>query len=481
MSAPAPSGPPVITPRRLGAYLEKKLADDRHLRYVGVQGEVSNLRAQENGNLYFSLKDKDAVLNCVAFSERSAMFPAFENGADVIAYGEVKIYTRTSSTYQLVATKLELTGVGALHAKYEELARKLDREGLFAAARKKPLPRFPFSVALVASPSGDGTRDFITQARQRAPHVTLRMFPTAVSGLAAVGEIVRAIRAADASGADLIVVVRGGGSYEDLFCFSDEAVVRAIAACATPTVAAIGHERDQPLIELVADVRASTPSTAAQTVLPKREDVLRAVLERGAAARRAFANRLQRARAALDRIETRSPVADPSRLLQARRQAVDVFRNQLAIRTERQIVRARNAVTPLERRLTASSPRALLERRRGRVAQLHDAVERLGATIVVQRQARLAILSARLQPALRRVVTAERARFEQLKQLYANSNNHAALLQRGYAVVKVNGRVVRDPADAPPGTIIEAELARGTLRARVEREGPDGGEQIKLF
>jgi exodeoxyribonuclease VII large subunit len=480
VSAPANSGPPVITPRRLGAYLEKKLADDRHLRYVGVQGEVSNLRAQDNGNMYFSLKDRDAVLNCVAFSERTATFPAFENGADVIAYGEVKIYNRTASTYQLVATKLELTGVGALHAKYEELSRKLQREGFFAAERKKPLPRFPFSVALVGSPSGDGTRDFITQARQRAPHVALRMFATTVNGVGAVPEIVRAIAAADAARCDLVVVVRGGGSYEDLFGFSDERVVRAIAACATPTVAAIGHERDQPLIELAADVRASTPSTAAQTVLPKREDVMRGVLERGAAARRAFANRLQRARAALDRIEHRSPVADPGRLLQARRQAVDVLRNAVAIGAERQIARSRAALNPLERKLTASSPRALLERRRGRVAQLRDAVERIGATVIVKRRDRLTALSARLRPAVTRIVARDRALFENLKVRYG-ANNHAALLERGYAVIKVAGRVVRDPADAPAGSLIEAELARGTLSARVERGGADGGQQIKLF
>jgi exodeoxyribonuclease VII large subunit len=480
VSSPAPSGPPVITPARLERYLEKKLADDKHLRFVGVQGEVSNLRAQANGNMYFSLKDKDAVLNCVAFAERSATFPAFENGADVVAYGEIKIYARTASSYQLVATKLELTGVGALHAKYEELSRKLQREGFFAAERKKTLPRFPFSVALVGSPSGDGTRDFITQARQRAPHVALKLFPTAVSGLGAVPEIVRAIKLADAAGADLVVVVRGGGSFEDLFCFSDESVVRAIAACATPTVAAIGHERDQPLIELAADMRASTPSTVAQTVLPKREDVLRSVLERAAAAKRAFANRLLRARNALDRIEHRSPVADPARLLQARRQTIDALSNKIGIGAERRIVRARNALVPLDRRLAASSPRALLERRRVRVGQLGQTLERLAVDAVVKRQARLVPLVARLRPGVVRVLERNSVLLATLKAKYG-ANNHAALLQRGYAVIKVGGRVVRDPADAPPGALIEAELARGTLRARVEREGSDGGKQIGLF
>ena len=480
MSVPSSANPPVITPNRLARYLEKKLTDDRHLRYVGVQGEVSNLRVQANGNVYFSLKDKEAVLNCVAFAERSATFPAFDNGADVVAYGEVKIYARTSSSYQLVATRLELTGVCALHAKYEELSAKLQREGLFAAERKKPAPRFPFRVALVGSPTGDGTRDFITQARQRAPHVALHLFATPVNGVGAVPEIVHAIRAADASASDLVVVVRGGGSYEDLFGFSDERVVRAIVACATPTVAAIGHERDVPLIELAADVRASTPSTAAQTVLPKREDLLRTVTERATAARRAFANRLQRARSALERIEHRSPIADPARLLQARRQAVDVLRNAMTVGAERQIVRSRASLVPYDRRLTASSPRVLLERRRARVTQLRDALERIGGELTGKRRAALAPLVARLRPAQVRIIVRSRAALANLQARF-DANNPEALLKRGYAIVTAGGRLVRDAADAPPGTVIAAQLARGTLRARVERDGADGGEQINLF
>lgn len=479
MSAPA-TGPRIVTPGRLLRYLEKRFADDRNMHYLGVQGEVSNLRLQPNGNAYFTLKDRDAVLNCVAFAERAATFPAFDNGADVIAYGEVKVYARTASSFQLVATRLELTGVGALHAKYEELSARLQREGLFSADRKKPVPRFPFRVALVGSPTGDGTKDFVTQARQRAPHVALKLFETQVNGVAAVPEIVHAIRSADASGADLLVVVRGGGSYEDLFGFSDERVVRAIAACATPTVAAIGHERDQPLIELVVDVRAATPSTAAQTVLPKREDLLRAVAERANAARRAFANRVTRARSSLDRIETRSPLADPVRLLGARRQAIDTLRNAVAIGAERQIARSRAALAPIERRLIASSPRALYERRRARVAQLREGLERIGGELVAKRRARLAPLVARFGPAFVRIVARDKSRLATLQAQFAG-NDPEALLKRGYAIVTSGGKLVRDAAEAPPGTAIEAKLARGTLRARVEREGTNGGEQIKLL
>jgi exodeoxyribonuclease VII large subunit len=418
---------------------------------------VSNLRVQPNGNTYFSLKDRDAVLRCVAFAERAAMFPAIENGADVIAYGEVKTYVR-DSTFQLVAAKLELTGVGALHAKVEELSRKLEREGLFADARKRPLPRFPFRVALVGSRTGDGTRDFLTQARECAPHVTLQLFETPVNGAAAAPDIVRAIANADASGADMLVIVRGGGSYEDLFGFNDERVVRALAACVTPTVAAIGHERDAPLIELVADVRASTPSKAAQTVLPKREDLRRVLGDRLTAIARVLDLRLERARRALDRIEHRSPLADPARLLSARRQTVDA----------------------LERQLALLSPGSKLEGRRGRVATLRASLERLAADALPRRRLRLEGLRARASAGFERTIARDRGRLATATATL-EGRDPEAILQRGYAIVTVAGRVVSDAAAVPPGTSIEAKLARGTLRARVERENADGGEQIRLL
>jgi len=479
MSVTPISRTPVITPSRLGRYLEKKFTDDRHLQYVGVQGEVSNLRVQPNGNTYFSLKDRDAVLKCVAFAERAAGFPALENGADVIAYGEVKTYIR-DSTYQLVASKLELTGAGAMHAKVEELSRRLQREGLFADERKRPLPRFPFRVALVGSPTGDGTRDFVTQARERAPHVALSLFESAVNGVGAVPEIVRAIAAADASGADMLVIVRGGGSYEDLFGFNDERVVRALAACVTPTVAAIGHERDQPLIELVADVRASTPSKAAQTVLPNRADLLRTLRERSGAVERALAVRLERARRALDRIEHRSPIADPARLLEARRQAVDALRGAVGVAFERRVTRLRARLAPLERGLTARSPGAMLEQRRGRVTTLRASLERRAADLVPRRRLRVLALANELAAAATRNVTRDANRLAMLKATF-EAYDPEALLQRGYAIVTLGDRVLIDAADAAPGTRIQAKLARGTLHARVEREPGGGGDQTTLF
>ena len=162
------------------------------------------------------------------------------------------------------------------------------------------------------------------------------------------------------------------------------------------------------------------------------------------------------------------------------RQAIDVLRNALKSGAERQVARSRTSLQPLDRRLTLSSPRALFERRRGRVTQLRDALERIGGEITLKRSARLAPLVARLRPAYLRVIARDTAKLDMLKARF-DANNHETLLKRGYAIVRAGGRLIRDAADAPPGTVIEAELARGTLRARVERDGADGGEQINLF
>jgi exodeoxyribonuclease VII large subunit len=479
MTAAGAMRTPVITPSRLGRYLEKKLGDDKHLRLVGVQGEISNYRAQTNGIVYFSLKDRDAVLNCVAFAERAATFPALENGADAIAYGEVKIYPRTS-VYQLLVARVDLAGVGALHAKYEELRIKLDRAGLFDDARKRPLPRFPFRIALVGSPTGEGTNDFLTQARQRAPHVEIRTIATPVNGPQAAPEIARAIARADAEGADAVVVVRGGGSYEDLFGFSDERVVRAIAACRTPTVVAIGHERDRPLAELAADRAASTPSKAAQTVLPRRDDLLALVRRHAADVRRAVALRLERAQNRLARIEQRSPVADPSRLLANRRQLVDTLSHALTRRAEQRVAGRRTLLRPLERRLGELAPHVRLERRRAALERLGATLARLQPHLAGRRAAALGALGNRFAAVAQRSLDRRWMRLRELDGKLGG-NDPAAILQRGYAIVRVGERLLRDPADAPPGSQISAELARGTLYARVERETADGGKQIGLF
>ncbi|HZO93001.1 MAG TPA: exodeoxyribonuclease VII large subunit [Candidatus Baltobacteraceae bacterium] len=471
----------VVGVSRLANYIAKSFERDKNLARLGVRGEISNLRTQPNGNVYFTLKDRDALLDCVAFSEAAAGFPALANGDQVVAYGNVQTYPK-ASRYQLRAYEVVAEGgIGVLHQRYEALKARLAAEGLFAPERKRALPRYPFRVALVTSAAADGARDFVMQARARAPHVELAFFATPVQGERAAPEIVRAIQRANASGADILVVARGGGSYEDLFAFSDERVVRALAASRIPTVSAIGHEADAPLTDFVADVRAATPSSAAQTILPRRDDLLALVAER---------------RRVLSR--------DVDRIVSLRRQHVDVAARHLAAAMRQRIARARERVVAQERRLEKGSPGARLAQRRERFEHLRVQLDRDVAALLrrraeqtrtlngrlVRADPRLRIARAgeqvrreddRLTAAIRRFVEGRRARWTVLAASLETLNPEA-VLQRGYAIVRnEDGHVLRDPAQARPASRITATLARGVLTARVEAEGTDGGRQIELF
>lgn len=471
----------VVSVSRLANYIAGLFAREKAFARLGVRGEISNLRAQPNGNTYFDLKDRDALLNCVAFSEAAASFPELANGDEVVAYGSVQTYAK-ASRYQLRVFEVEPVGSsGALHRRYEQLKARLSAEGLFDEKRKRALPRFPFRIALVTSQQADGARDFVTQARARAPHVRIDIVPTPVQGERAAPEIARAIARASALPVDLIVLARGGGSFEDLFAFSDERVVRALAGAVHPTVSAIGHEADAPLTDFAADHRAATPSAAAQTVLPRRDDLLAVVAEH----RRALAR-------------------DVERLVGARRQHVDVAARHLRAAGRERIRRCGDGLVRLERRLAAAAPAARLAQRRGRFENLRDRLERDAAALLYHRAERLTSLAARLERAEpgQRVARGE-ARLERaaerlegglnayfsrrvalLDRLTATieGNNPEAILQRGYAIVYDDvGRPLRNPIDAPPGSRITAKLAHGSVRARVERDGTNGGRQISLF
>jgi exodeoxyribonuclease VII large subunit len=472
----------VVSVARLATYITKLFEKEPAFTRLGVRGEITNYKPQANGNVYFDLKDDGALLNCVAFKEAAATFPVLASGDAVVAYGTVTTF-KPRSSYQLRVFDVVPQGAsGALHARYEALKARLSAEGLFDAARRRPLPRYPFCVALVTSKTAEGARDFYTQARARAPHVTIRLIDTPVQGPNAAPDIARAIvRAGAMPGVDLIVLARGGGSFEDLFAFSDERVVRALAASPLPTVSAIGHEADAPLTDFVADLRAATPSAAAQTVLPRRDDLLTLLENR----RRIIARDVDRA------ITTRRQHVDTvgRRLEAAARQRVSAVRERL-VRVERRLARIAPAARLAQRRARFDAYRQRLlqvmpERMRRRTDAVRTLVARLNranpAVRVARARAGCTAASARLDAAMARLIERHRAVLrEQSAKL--EGNNPDAILQRGYAIVTDEmGHTLRDAADAPAGSRIVARLARGRLAARVEPEGTDGGRQIGLF
>jgi exodeoxyribonuclease VII large subunit len=247
---------------------------------IAVQGEISNLKRHSSGHLYFTMKDENAQLPCVMWRSRASVLSFMpEDGAKVIAGGRLTVY-EVRGSYQLDVQSIRPLGVGELQAAFEQLKKKLEAEGLFDAARKRPLPEYPKRIGVVTSPSGAVLQDMKNVFRRRFPGVELIMIPVRVQGAGAAAEIAEAVD--DMSGyasLDLVIVARGGGSLEDLWPFNEEIVARAIARCRVPVVSAVGHETDYTIADFVADVRAPTPSAAAVMVVPDRREILENVAD----------------------------------------------------------------------------------------------------------------------------------------------------------------------------------------------------------
>jgi exodeoxyribonuclease VII large subunit len=415
---------------------------------VWVKGEVSQPRPSAAGHLYLTLKDDEAVLPCVLWrSTLASLRFRIEGGQEVVALGGIDVYP-PHGTYQLVVRHVEPLGAGALQLAFEQLRRRLEAEGLFAPARKRPLPAMPRRICLVTSRTGAAVRDMVTVVTRRFPGVTILLVDVRVQGAAAAPEVAAGLAFADLHArADVIVCGRGGGSIEDLWAFNEEVVARAIVACRVPVVSAVGHETDVTIADLVADLRAATPSQAGELVVPARDELLQRLF--------AQAQRLQQ------RIRTR----------------VDAAWQRLEAIAERPVLRdARGLLLPrarhlghLAKRLEAQSPVALLRRRAETLAGL---ASRLPPPL----DRRLAVLRERLVDRSRRSTAGLRARLERVRahvdaldgRLRALSP--VAVLGRGYSLTtREDGRVVRAGDDVRPGEKILTRVADGaTIGSRVE-------------
>jgi exodeoxyribonuclease VII large subunit len=424
----------IVGVARLSNYLKRVIEEAPGLKNVAVRGEISNLRVQPgSGHCYFVLKEQSAILNCIVLARHAVDLPPLREGAKVVATGNVTTY-EAQGRYQLRAESVRFEGEGDLFAAFEILRGKLAAEGLFALERKRPIPAFPFSIALVSSPAAEGANDFFTVVAQRSPHMRIRLFPTSVQGEHAPSQIVAAIRAAGASSADLVVVVRGGGSFEDLFAFSHESVVRAISACPLPVMTGIGHESDVTLADHAADLRASTPTDAAAR-LPRLLDL-------------------------------------QGRLAQRRR--------GLELQAAGMIETLRAGVIRLERRLENASPRVRLQERAQILQQARFRLANAVRRREEERARSLARLRERFSSAIDRSFEHRFQRMKLASTALGGRDPHR-LLELGYSIVRVDGRVVKDATQVPPGTILTARLAHGTVRARVETTTGDERETINEF
>jgi exodeoxyribonuclease VII large subunit len=413
---------------------------------VWVAGEISGLRVATSGHAYFSLKDAGAQIKCVCFRGSLRLMKVQpQEGIAVLARGRVDVY-EARGEYQLIVEVLEPQGFGALQLAFEQLKKRLAAEGLFDAARTRALPPFPVRIGIVTSPTGAAIRDMLHVLARRFPGVHIRLYPAQVQGAGSAEAVVEGLSYFSRSGwPEVVIVGRGGGSLEDLWTFNEEAVARAIAACSVPVVSAVGHETDFTIADFVADLRAPTPSAAAELVVRKKDTLI----DRIAASEQRLARGLQH-RAARD--------------TQRLDEADFCLRDRLA----RCIANSRERVRLLDARLHKCDPKLRLLALHRR---LDEAMARLGT--LAQRQSREAAVrcdraSTRLAPALRRRLEALRYRRDRL---------HAALIQlspqnvleRGYAIVqKETGEALRDPAQTRPGEFLRVRLAHGRIAVRTE-------------
>jgi exodeoxyribonuclease VII large subunit len=421
---------------------------EREFPDVWVAGEISGLKLATSGHYYFTLKDKDAQVRCVAY--RSAhRFWKFKprDGLAVLARGRVDIY-EARGEYQLQVEMLEPQGLGALQLAFEQLKKKLAAEGLFAPERKRPLPRFPQRIGIVTSPRGAVIHDLVQILSRRSPGVWIRVFPALVQGQGSVEEVCRGIEYFSRSEwAEVAIVARGGGSLEDLWTFNEEAVARAIAECRIPVVSAVGHESDVTIADFVADLRAPTPSAAAELVAPAREDLIERVANARGKAVQAIRYRL----AMLDR-RLRSQGIERALGLLHRRVGRGLQRADEMDYRMRQAMRAAIEVRQRRRRGLEDRLRRFDVRPR-----LSAGRRRLEAARMTLEQT-LALRLARQRGALDRLA----AKLSQLSPLL--------ILERGYAIVSGSGGIVKQPADAPPGSHIHVRVAKGEFDATVKRK-----------
>ncbi|EMC2297632.1 TPA: exodeoxyribonuclease VII large subunit, partial [Pseudomonas aeruginosa] len=321
---------------------------------VWVEGELSNLARPASGHVYFTLKDSNAQIRCALFRQNALRVrQALRDGLAVKVRGKISLFEGRGD-YQLIADTVEPAGDGALRLAFEALKEKLAGEGLFASERKRPLPAHPRRIGIVSSPSGAVIRDIISVFRRRAPQVELTLVPTAVQGREAVAQIVRALQLADRQGFDALILARGGGSLEDLWCFNEEAVARAVAACATPIVSAVGHETDVSISDFVADVRAPTPSAAAELLAPNAGDLQQRLdgLRRRLVLR--MRDQLLRERLRLEGVARR--LRHPGERLRQQAQRLDDLDMRLRRAFERQLAVRHERLVRLETRLAAQHP-----------------------------------------------------------------------------------------------------------------------------
>ena len=346
----------VYTVRQVNAYIKNMFTQDFMLNRIYVRGEVSNCKYHTSGHIYFSLKDESGTIACVMFAgSRSGLSFRMQSGQTVIVLGSVSVYERDGK-YQLYAKEILLDGAGLLYERFEALKRELEEMGMFAPEYKQPIPAYVRRVGIVTAPTGAAVRDIINIARRRNPYVQLILYPALVQGEGAVSSIIRGIRMLEGQQVDVIIAGRGGGSIEDLWAFNEEAVARAIFDCPIPVISAVGHETDTTIADYAADLRAPTPSAAAELAVYEYAAAEARKKEYELQLKRLMAQKLREQRQRLEQLSVRLRYAHPRQKLNDRRQYAADLETRLRGQMERRLETCRHKLAIYIEKMNGLSP-----------------------------------------------------------------------------------------------------------------------------
>ncbi|UFT97729.1 exodeoxyribonuclease VII large subunit [Radiobacillus kanasensis] len=448
-----------LTVSALTKYLKRKFEMDKHLKKVYIKAEISNFTLHSRGHMYLTLKDDKSRIQAVMFASQNR-FLKFkpENGMNVLIVGEVSIY-EPQGQYQLYIHSMEPDGIGALYMAYEQLKEKLSREGLFDPSRKKAIPSFPKQIGVITSPTGAAIRDIITTVRRRYPIAKLIILPVMVQGDSAAPSIEKAIYKANEIGDfDVLIVGRGGGSIEELWSFNEERVARAIAASTIPIISAVGHETDFTISDFVADMRAPTPTGAAEIAVPSQEELKEKITSSQKTLIRLLRNQLNQAQEKLSRANKSYAFRYPEQLLKQKEQELDRTVDALGKALKDTTERKRFDHNHLQKRFIQLDPRKR----------------------VLDRQKQLDEMINRTNRAFQRIQVAKQVEFTSLldKLSILNPLN---TMKRGYSIsYKEDGSVLSTTKQVNPGEHIHVRLRDGVLDCQVwglEEETEDGREK----
>jgi exodeoxyribonuclease VII large subunit len=416
---------------------------------IRVQGEISNCREAQSGHIYFTLKDERAQIKCAFFKsqQRGIKFRP-EDGLHVTVRGSVSVYEQRGE-YQIYIEKLDLVGQGALQLAFEQLKKRLDAEGLFDSSKKKPLPLLPSRIGIITSPKGAAVRDVVRILTRRFPNVHLTVYPVRVQGDGSGAEIVRALKFFNARKmVDVLILARGGGSLEDLWAFNEEIVARAIVASEIPVITGVGHEADFTIADFVADVRASTPSAAAELVVQTRREFDKHIADLRETLANSIRYRMLELSRRIHELSGRRGFRRPLDLLRQQRQRADEMTSRLALGLRSRLEQSRKRLNSLHLRIASFDFRV-------KIAAFRLRLERRAAELGVRAE---------------RFLRSRRDRLDKFA-LQLAERSPLKVLERGYAIATdANGVLLRDASQVAIGDSVSIQLHRGRLSAEVKRK-----------